>query len=124
MYWTERYIGLPYEQSDCYELVCRVYRDQFGVELLSPRRGKFAPYTKIPEALEVFPDTMWQAVDSPREFDVIMFHDPAHNAHVGVYINERDFLHTRCETGCILDRLDDPYWRNRERRYYRLQTAP
>lgn len=47
----------------------------------------------------------------------IRFNTAAVN-HVGVYVGDGKFLHTREKTGVVLERVDAPYWRRRIEGFY------
>lgn len=82
-----RYVGLPYEELDCWALVRRVYREQLGVELAAD------PLAARAQVVEV---------EKPRAFDVALLR----SRHVGVMIDAKRVLHTSRGQNAVVEHLD------------------
>jgi cell wall-associated NlpC family hydrolase len=96
-------IGIPYKDLDCWGVVREFYSVMFNIELYkyyeTTPKGKNAS-DKVHAALPDF-----KQVDSPRLGDIILIRLNGLPSHVGVFINDTHFLHTKELTGCILDRI-------------------
>lgn len=99
----EAYLRIPYRDDgrdengvDCYGLLCLVFRKELG--------------KKIPERIPS--STVWHhhfKIHKPpplrlNPFDIVMFAEilPGITNHVGVMINERDFLHAGSSFGGVV----------------------
>jgi cell wall-associated NlpC family hydrolase len=116
-------IGVPFVDGgrgpdgyDCWGLVCEVFRRE-GIEL---RDYKLSCYDST-GAFLLFQEALssWTRYDPPEVPAVvaIKLNFPAVN-HVGVYIGNGKFLHTRDKTGVVIERLDAPQWRHRVEGFY------
>lgn len=104
-----KYIGRPYESYNCFDLVKEFYRDQFQIDI-----SHFFPKTEVPEREEcetliasnkgyfykIFEKSLIQFGD----IVVIRFYGV--ECHIGVVINQKQFLHSARTIGSNMDRLD------------------
>jgi len=97
--------GTDYRGVDCSGLVQAIYRDAFEVEL--PRTSR--EQAKLGEAVN-------QSDIQPG--DLLYFIDRGRN-HVGVAVNEHEFLHASRKKGVILSKFDK-YWKPRLKRVRRI----
>jgi cell wall-associated NlpC family hydrolase len=107
--WAARYVGTPYDDAHCWELVRRVFRDLRGIalpsygeidarDLAAVARGMASAQTRDP----------WAVVDSPREFDIVLLRGRARVWHVGVMVDATGILHTERATNAVLVQRLDP----------------
>ena len=91
--------GMSKKGIDCSGLVYQTYRTKLGVEL--PRSTE--NQSKIGFAVKQ---------DQLRAGDLVFFKTGVFKRHVGMYIDEGDFLHVSSKKGVMVSNLDDPYWRS------------
>lgn len=108
-------IGLDYSEVDCYELAIRFYKIIFhhDLDLLYDIR----PSTTETEAMFNKQKKRFHRVDDPKFGDIIVFNVIGLACHIGIYIDESRFLHTRKETGSVIER--SVKWQKRVEGYYR-----
>ncbi|WP_439561161.1 hypothetical protein [Roseinatronobacter sp.] len=105
MMWWGRYIGLPYEQAHCWELVRRVYAERLGVQL--PAYGEVDARDLVRVAREIDRgQDRWQPVDLPAEYDGVLMRGRRGIWHVGVMTDARHVLHTERATSAVRVPLD------------------
>ncbi|MDO9583291.1 MAG: NlpC/P60 family protein [Desulfomicrobium sp.] len=97
--------GTDYRGVDCSGLVQAIFRDAFEVEL--PRTSR--EQANLGEAVK-------QSDIQPG--DLVYFIDRGRN-HVGVAVNEYEFLHASRKKGVILSKFDK-YWKPRLKRVRRI----
>ena len=109
------YIGLSYESYDCYELIQLFYKNLFNINLetLYLTRPDKQTTNKFIEDEK----TEWLEVQEPKFGDIILIRINGLPCHVGIYINDSVFLHSRQKTGSCLERVN--VWKNRIVGYYR-----
>lgn len=108
-------IGIPYADMNCWELARRFYLDVFGVhlkhyfnELPEDRMGKRdLIYTNRGDFAEV---------DYPQYGDLILFSIRGVESHIGIWINDQQFLHSSRGIGSCIDRLER--WKTHITGYY------
>lgn len=100
MTWWGAYIGLPYTECHCWELVRRVYAEHLGIHL--------HPFAEIdPDNLREVVRHMaagereWTRVDTPQPFDVVVMRRHRLPIHVGVVTRPGWVLHTERETDAV-----------------------
>lgn len=118
-------IGRPFidggrgpEDFDCWGLCLEVFRRE-GVALRDYRlccydTEGFA--RNFQDALPGWRRHEWPDVPAPAVV-AIRFNTSVVN-HVGVYIGDGRFLHTREKTGVLIERIDSPAWRRRIEGFY------
>jgi cell wall-associated NlpC family hydrolase len=122
-------IGVPFADGgrgpdgyDCWGLVCEVFR-RGGIELQDYRECNLSCYDSN-GFFDIFRKEMsrWvrhEVADIPVPAVVaIRFNHPVFVNHVGVYVGDEKFLHTREKTGVCVERIDTPYWRHRIEGFY------
>lgn len=97
--------GSDYRGIDCSGLVQAIFRDAFDVDL--PRTSR--EQARLGEAVS-------QSDIQPG--DLLYFIDRGRN-HVGVAVNEKEFLHASRKKGVILSKFDK-YWKPRLKRVRRI----
>jgi cell wall-associated NlpC family hydrolase len=91
--WWGRYIGLPFEDCNCWALVRRVYRDHLGIDL--PEYGEIsdtdllAVHRKMKAEAE-----LWITPPDSRPFDVALMATKRGVSHVGIVTRPLWVLHT------------------------------
>lgn len=118
-------VGAPFadggrgpDSYDCWGLVREVYR-RYGVDLPN-YTGCCYDFVRFYEGfLEERPKwTRHEPPDIPTPAVVaIRFNAPFVN-HVGVYIGDGKFLHTREKTGVVIELIRSPAWRRRIEGFY------
>lgn len=121
-------IGVPFvsggrskeEGLDCYGLVLEVYKRN-GIAL--PEYYTESYDSKIVSSIMLNSrDTsgFWQRLEVPEHLAImgICFNCQAIN-HVGVYIGDGKFIHTRQRIGVNIDRVESPAWHRLIEGYYR-----
>lgn len=124
-------VGTPFidggrgaEGYDCWGLVREIYH-RYGIELPD---YKIACYDIINVTTEIDRNRpLWKKEDSQKlpVPCIVAFKVSAPMVnHVGVYIGDGKFIHTREKAGAVIERLDAPAWRHRIEGYYSpcLQT--
>ena len=123
MSWANKYVGLIFKPDgrdrsgvDCYGLICLVYKELHDINL-NPFTGIFIkqdPETllKIAEVMDKDRDN-WLQGDKPQEFDMIQLRTGRHAFHVGIMINDKQFLHIEHGIDSVIENIDNPLWANR-----------
>ena len=90
--------GMSKKGIDCSGLVYQTYKTKLGVEL--PRSTE--DQSKI--GLSVKQEQL-------RAGDLVFFKTGVFKRHVGMYIEDGDFLHVSASKGVMVSNLENPYWR-------------
>ena len=102
--WTSvnyRLGGLSKNGIDCSGLVYLTFLENFGIEL--PRST---------EQQVLSGDIVDDQADL-RAGDLVFFKTGIWQRHVGIYLEQKKFLHVSARKGVIISSLDSPYWRKR-----------
>jgi len=90
--------GLNKNGIDCSGLVYITFKSRFGIVL--PRSTE-----EMAEIGKSVPAGEWRAGD------LLFFKTGIVGKHVGVYIEQEQFLHVSSSKGVMISRLSNPYWR-------------
>ena len=89
--------GLSKDGIDCSGLVYLTYRSKFGVDM--------------PRSTELQSKVGYQVNQSQlRAGDLLFFKTGIKVRHVGMYIDEGNFLHASSSKGVMISNIKNPYW--------------
>lgn len=91
--------GLSKKGIDCSGFVYLTFKSNFGLEL---------PRSSMAQA------ALGQTIDKPqlRTGDLVFFRTGKTMRHVGVYLNNGQFLHASTRKGVMISDLNEDYWRS------------
>ena len=92
-----KYGGLDRNGVDCSGFVYLTYRNRFGIQL--PR--------STDEQIQVGQDVTGKKL---QPGDLVFFSSGFSDRHVGIYLDNRKFIHASKSRGVMLSNLDDQYW--------------
>lgn len=105
MHWSCKYLGLPYREYDCAEIVEYVLKKEFGIERRFPRPSRNAEerYKTIRMSMSDFLDP--EPTDTPRDGDCILMSGSHKFNHVGMYLKYSGVeycLHSSARFGSVV----------------------
>lgn len=123
---TKDLIGLPYSSFDCWDIVKLFYKKVYskdldlGLNYAPPklRDTNHKEWAVFSKDLINSNKHNFKKVNNPQFGDIVLLNIFGISAHLGIYINEKQILHTSSATGCMIDRLDR--WKKRIDGYYRI----
>ncbi|WP_415894068.1 NlpC/P60 family protein [Neptuniibacter sp. PT8_73] len=96
--------GTPYRLGgntrsgiDCSAFTQVTFRDQFGVDIPRTTRDQLGSGSNVSKG-------------QLKAGDLVFFQTGYKQRHVGIYVQEGQFLHASTSKGVIISRLDNPYW--------------
>ena len=123
-----KYIGLPYKQNgrtetgvDCWGLARLVYAQELGIELPSYADLYQGSWDEQVTKLIEHSKDGWQQVQDPQPGDLCVFNIYGEPAHVGVYVGNDKFLHSREGLDTVIDSVNSSQWRKRLDGYFRYK---
>jgi len=116
----DKYIGIPYVVNgrdysgiDCWGLVCLYYRDELSIELPSYQDAYENPAeTRVEKAISLYKGN-WNSTTTPDVGDVVLFNIYGEPRHIGIYIGNNMFLHSRDNKDSVIESLASPRWASR-----------
>lgn len=109
------FIGISYDEYDCYEVIQKYYKEVLNLELDSLYTAR--PNTKETEAHFEHERTRFIEVEEPQPGDIVVFKVFGLACHIGMYVNKEVFFHSRNTTDSCLEKLS--IWKKRVVGYYR-----
>lgn len=105
-----QYIGIPFNELDCYGLVRHFYKQEFGIDLMDFNMkysdGSNEYFAKVFINYQNYA-TQWQKVETPKYGDVIALkynlQMPKVVTHFSIALNENEMIHTTNKTGSIIE---------------------
>ena len=124
-----KYIGLPYKDNgrnvdgiDCWGLACLFYKQEYNIDLPSNADLYEGPNdTGIPDVISQYKDN-WEEVKYGNVGDICLFNIYGELSHVGVYLGDRKFLHSRAGQDSVIDSLDNFKWSKRFAGFFHLNA--
>jgi hypothetical protein len=116
----DKYVGLPYKDNgrdttgiDCWGLVRLYYKDELGIDLPSYTDEYEGPFdTNVARAINHYKDN-WEQTTTPGVGDIVLFNIYGEPAHVGVYVGNNKFLHSREGKDSVIESLAGVQWNKR-----------
>lgn len=121
MIWSDRFIGLPYEDfgrsragCDCWGLACIIYREELGISL-PDYLGDYASTDELGEISALIArdrtSPLWLPVEGPAlAFDIALFRRGRWSSHIGVVVRHGLMIHMVADDHAKLQTyLDGPY---------------
>lgn len=105
-----QYIGIPYEEMDCWDLVAYLYSNEFDIDLGD--REAQAQGIQHGEWIEI-------DIGEERKHDVLVFSDSSLHKHVGICLDHGKFLHSIAGLNSCIDSYKRTMWSGRLRKVYR-----
>lgn len=115
-----KYIGLPYERVDCWDLAKMFYRDNYSIDLSQVFDGVGPEDSQEREILIKSKKGVFDVVGKPLIGDLVVIKLNGFESHVGIYAGLNRVLHSLKGVGVICDNLNrykhlvSGYYRHRE----------
>ena len=118
--WVKDYIGIPFNACNCWQLICRIYRDRLKIELPYLDDRYADPYDKgaISEIYTAELARVWQRTESPAEYSAVVFNIQGQPWHVGCVVAKNTMLHTHDRIDSCVERFNTSIWQHRIEGYY------
>lgn len=117
-------IGIPYENSDCLGLAKIFYRKILNIDLLlwfdyqNKLDGLNSKHWAIESEKMVNENKRFFKKTTQPEFgDLILINLFGHAAHIGIFLNSKEMLHTNKQIGSHVDRINK--WEKSIRGFYK-----
>lgn len=107
--WTNGYIGIPFEELDCWQLCVRVYAQELGIQLPS-FVSDYADANDRAALERIFSEELakpsrWRQVESgdEGEFDLALMRLSPLPTHVGLLTGDHRILHSLPGPGAVVE---------------------
>ena len=118
------YIGLPYKEMgrkinscDCYGLLRILYRDLKGIHLEAYENVKAD--RALHNDMIIAGQKDWQEIEKPGFGDVVCFKIMGLVSHVGMMIDQTNFIHAWNGTDSCIENINSIQWRHRVDGFFR-----
>jgi hypothetical protein len=125
----DKYIGLPYQENgrtwqgvDCWGLARLFYKHNLNIELPDYSDLYTGSWDEQVTKLINHHKDSWQQVETPVAGDLCLFNIYGEPAHVGVYVGDNKFLHSRDGLDSVIESLNSAVWNKRFQGFFRYQV--
>lgn len=99
-----KFVGIPYEDMNCWDLAVAFYREIMGIELSNiytgPTPSREATRGHIHANVHDF-----HKVDAPEFGDIIILKIHGIESHISIFVGRNKMLHTLEKTGSVVDSM-------------------
>lgn len=117
-----KYIGRPYEEYNCLDLVKEIYKDIFNLQVKDYYEGQTPDRRDVTSLIATNRGDFQEVKGAPRFGDLVLIRLYGLECHIGVYVDRQFFVHSIRGTGSSLDRLSR--YRKMIAGYYRHREIP
>ena len=122
--WVADYIGIPFEEKNCWQLVCMVYDQKFGIHLCDyALEYKNAIDKENIRRIYQRELKIWQKVETPLFGDVIVLEIQGQPWHAGIVVSKQFMLHTERKIESVVESYNGLIWKNKIIGYYRYRPG-
>jgi len=122
----DKYIGLPYQENgrdwngvDCWGLARLYYKHELDIELPDYSELYTGSRDSSLSATILDQKQRWISVTEPVENDICVFNIYGEPIHIGVYVGNNSFLHSREGLDSVIESLSSIQWAKRLEGFYR-----
>lgn len=121
----DKYIGLPYQENgrteagvDCWGLARLYYKNELNIEL--PSYSELYDGSLDASVIELIKTKQdnWAKTTTPIVGDICLFNIYNEPRHIGIYIGDGKFLHSRDSKDSVIESINSPQWAKRFAGYY------
>ena len=119
------YVGIDFDicgrgnNCDCWGLLCRLYHDEYDIDLPSYDNEYFRAMDPAIPGIVGREAEKWQRVETPGEGDAVVMKIGGWPRHVGIVIKPGWMLHALKGANSCIERYDTPKWNKRIDGFYR-----
>jgi len=112
--WVEKYVGLPFEEYNCWQLICLVYRNEFKINLPT-YENEYTDALDAKKIKKIYERELkiWTSIKTPQPPDLIICRVRGQPWHTGIVIAQNEMLHTQRYSNAVIERYDRFTWKNR-----------
>ena len=119
--WVTKYVGLSFEEYNCWQLVCLIYQNELNITL-DTYKNEYYNALDRENIATIYTREMahvYFKVDKPQAFDVIVCRVRGQPWHTGIVIEPNEMLHTQRYTNAVVEHYDRFNWKSRILGFYR-----
>ena len=120
--------GRDYFSFDCWGLVHTAYREVLDIELPSfvddyVDPGDTEASRRVINDLVLHEKQGWEKVSKPKALDVVVFTLGEAQTHIGLMIDEKNFIHCERTINTVIERVGCAKWQKRVEGFYRFKRC-
>lgn len=125
----DEYIGIPFvscgtskEGTDCWRLICLVYRERLNIELPDfLQHGVPESREELLKITRAFRDNklIWEPVKKPEPYDVILLRTGSMLYHSGLVIGNKRMLHIDRDINSTVEKYTSKMWKDKIEGFYK-----
>jgi cell wall-associated NlpC family hydrolase len=118
--WVQKYIGLEFEDYNCWQLVALIYKREFNIEIPT-YEDEYKNALDRDAIAEIYARELqvWVKTDEPKVPDVVVCRVKGQPWHAGTMVTPGIMLHTQRHLNAIIEHYDRFTWKNRIIGFYR-----
>ena len=122
--WVGKYIGLPFEEYNCWQLMCLIYRNEFDIEL-PDFKGEYSNALDAKKIEAIYNRELlsrFTKIDVQKQFCFVVIRMDGQPWHCGLVIDKNIMLHTDRGIDCVHQDFNTLEWKHRVIGYYEYAT--
>ena len=113
--WIGDYIGIPFDELNCWQLMCKIYEEQFNV-ILPDYQTEYRTFKDRKNIKKIYNRELAERaklLDEPMMYCFIVLRILGLPWHVGLVVSKNQMLHTNHKTGSCVEEFTSKLWVNR-----------
>lgn len=104
--YSNKYIGTPYAEMDCWNVVKTFYAEVLDVEILIAGPDRPLEAKEAGPMIQTLKGHFHEISKKDYQFgDILLLRLFGRPVHLGIYLSKTQILHTHKVTGCMIDRF-------------------
>jgi cell wall-associated NlpC family hydrolase len=118
--WVSDYVNIPFDTCNCWQLVCKIYKEQFG-KIIPAYENEYKSSTDKNNIKKIYDRELqiWKRLNAPVLGCVIVCKIKNQPWHAGIVVSRDSMLHTEKDLYSVIERFNGLVWKNKIIGFYR-----
>ena len=114
-HWVSKYVGLPFEKYNCWQLMCLIYKNEFNIILpdFSKEYSDAMDREKIKQIYNRELQGRFVKLEEQKLYGFVVLRMSGQPWHCGLVVDQNIMLHTERKVDAVIENFSHKLWRAR-----------